>query len=264
MDDAGFHFTRYVNDDDLDLGTSSPPAFGSPDPPRTDQSQPRTFVPGLPLLQLGDWDPNRSYSESPPAYVHYTIEWKLLLNKGRVTRLTNDTEKNLVLAPGAFWDRTLKSKVEDLLKKKTSRNKFYEPDETNITVSITERSERDFCKRFDGLDINWDIIEEQLKDWSHLYRAGKKLRIDISFVCKEEVQATMLTRSGARRGATGTQLAERESILEGQQAAGQPSVWAAVYNLLRCPGHPCKNQGSYCWRDPDSKKHFRAGHQRTH
>ena len=64
----------------------------------------------------------------------------------------------------------------------------------------------------------------------------------------------MLTRSGARRAATGIQLAERESTLKGQQAVGQPSVWAAVYNLLRCPGHPCK--GSYCWHDPDSKKHF--------
>ncbi len=25
---------------------------------------------------------------------------------------------------------------------------------------------------------------------------------------------------------------------------------------MRCPGHPCKNQGAYYWRDPEGKKHF--------
>ena len=59
--------------------------------------------PSLPLLQLGDWDRDNTYDESPPTCIHYSIEWKLQLRKGRLARLTNDTEQNLVLAPGAFW-----------------------------------------------------------------------------------------------------------------------------------------------------------------
>lgn len=129
------------------------------------------------------------------------------------SRLAKDT-KNLVLTPHAFWDRTLKFKVEDLLKKKTPRNKCYNPEETNVTNSITKPSERDYIRRFELFDIEWDSIAKQLEEWSHLFRAGKKLRIDISFDCVEEIQTSMTTRSSARRGATGTQLAERDGILE--------------------------------------------------
>lgn len=84
---------------------------------------------------------------------------------------------------------------------------------------------------FDERDIDWLVIERQLEDWSDLFRAGKKLRIEISFICKD-TRASMITRSG--RDATGAQLVERNGIIEGQQAAGQPTVWAAVYQLMRC------------------------------
>jgi hypothetical protein len=76
------------------------------------------------------------------------------LKKGRFTKLINDTEQNLVLAPGAFWDRTLKSKMQQLLEKKTPRDKCYELDETNVVVSVTDRSQRDLTKRFDELEID--------------------------------------------------------------------------------------------------------------
>ncbi|KAI6747678.1 hypothetical protein HG531_008220 [Fusarium graminearum] len=114
----------------------------------------------LPLLQLDDWDPDDTYDECPPTSVHYSIEWKLQLRKGRLSKLTNDTEQNLVLAPGAF----------------------YLPEETIVVVSVTDRSERDLTKRFDEFDIDWQMAAEQLCKWSPLFRAGKKLRIDISFI----------------------------------------------------------------------------------
>ena len=68
---------------------------------------------------------------------------ELLLKKGRLSKLTNDTEQNLALAPSAFWTTTLKSKLLQLLEKKTPRNTSYESDETNIVVSVTDRSQRD-------------------------------------------------------------------------------------------------------------------------
>ncbi|KAJ4290126.1 hypothetical protein N0V88_006633 [Collariella sp. IMI 366227] len=91
----------------------------------------------------------------------------------------------LLSAPGAFWDRTLKPKLQQLAAKKALRNKSYEPDETNVVVSITDRSKRDLTKRFDELDIDWEVVEDQLMAWSHLLRDGKRLRIDISFIYRE-------------------------------------------------------------------------------
>ncbi|KAK3360769.1 hypothetical protein B0T25DRAFT_621611 [Lasiosphaeria hispida] len=101
-----------------------------------------------------DWNPSLRYDESPPTCIHYSIEWKMLLKKGRLSKLTSDTEQNLVLAPGAFWDQTLKPKLQQLLAKKTPRNKCYEPDETNVV----------------------EVVEDQLMAWSHLLREGRRLR----------------------------------------------------------------------------------------
>jgi hypothetical protein len=140
----------------------------------------------------------------------------MLLKKGRLSKLTNDTEQNLVLAPSAFWDQTLKPKLQQLLVKKTPRNKCYEPDEPNVVVSVTDRSQRDLTKRFDELEIDWEVVEDQLMDWSHLLLDGKKLRIDISFIYKEATQAAAArTQQTTRRGGvTATQLAERAELLE--------------------------------------------------
>ncbi|KAH7108613.1 hypothetical protein B0J13DRAFT_591350 [Dactylonectria estremocensis] len=176
-------FTEWYNDDDLDYRTPELPRLGSPSPSPTNQSQPQRLA--LPLLQLDDWTPNLPYNEAVPTCIRYSIEWKLLLNKGRLKKLTNDTEQNLTLAPGAFWDQTLKSKLEQLLKKKTPRTKSYEPEETTIIVSVTDRTERDLSKRFDEQDIEWGVVEDQLRAWSHLLHVGKRLRIEISFICKE-------------------------------------------------------------------------------
>ncbi|KAL7763955.1 hypothetical protein ACKLNR_005100 [Fusarium oxysporum f. sp. zingiberi] len=208
----------------------------------------------LPLLQLDNWDPDDTYDESPPTCVHYSIEWKLQLRKGRLSKLTNDTEQDRVLAPGAFWDTTLKDKVDKLLRQKTPRGKKYVPEETIIVVSVTDRGERDLTKRFDEFNIDWQMAEEQLCKWSPLFRAGKKLRIDISFVCKEEPHGSrVVQQQGSRGSATARQLAQRDQLLETQEAAGQPRVWKDVYDLMRCNGNLC--QGSYCYVD-EQRKHM--------
>ena len=245
------------NEDGLDYRTPDPPVFGSRGTSPAPASQPQRGRQGLPLLQLADWDPNLPYDESPPTCIHYSIEWKLLLKKGRLAKLTNDTEQNLVLAPGAFWEQTLKSKLQQLLAKKTPRKKSYEPDETNVVVSVTDRSQRDLTKRFDLLEIDWEVVEDQLMAWSHLLRDGKRLRIDISFIYKEATQpvAVRTQQTTRRGGVTALQLAERAELLEEQEASGLTTVWKEVYSLMRCTGPPC--QGTYCWRDPDNRKHYK-------
>lgn len=81
----------------------------------------------------------------------------------------------------AFWGTFLQPKLEKLLDKKLPPNKVYKAEETNVVVSVTDRSERDLVKRFDELDIEWAILEKQLQTWSRLFRAGKRLRIQMSF-----------------------------------------------------------------------------------
>lgn len=72
-------------------------------------STPSQVLNKLPLLGLNDWQEGRVYDEQPPICIHYTIEWKLALNK-RVVE--SDTEQNLVLAPNAYWERFLNPKLE--------------------------------------------------------------------------------------------------------------------------------------------------------
>jgi hypothetical protein len=182
-----FDISQWYNENDLDYRTPEPP-YGSGSASPAPQDQPQRRRPGLPLLQLADWNPSLPYDEFPPTCIHYSIEWKMLLKKGRLSKLTSDTEQNLVLAPGAFWDQTLKPKLHQLLAKKTPRNKCYEPDETNVVVSVTDRSQVDLTKHFDELDIDWGVVENQLVAWSHLLRDGRQLRIDISFIYKETTQ----------------------------------------------------------------------------
>ncbi|EXK79481.1 hypothetical protein FOQG_15909 [Fusarium oxysporum f. sp. raphani 54005] len=98
------------------------------------------------------------------------------------------------------------------------------------------------------------MAEEQPCRWSHLFRTGKKLRIDNSFICKEEPHGSRLVQQQDSHGsATARQLAQRDQLLETQEAAGQPRVWKDVYDVMRCNGNLC--QGSYCYVD-EQRKHI--------
>ncbi|KAG7416016.1 hypothetical protein Forpe1208_v005427 [Fusarium oxysporum f. sp. rapae] len=165
------------------------------------------------------------------------------------------SKQDLVLAPAAYWDMILEDKVDKLLRQKTPRGKSHVPEETIVVVFLTDRSERDLTKRFDKFNIDWKMAEEQLCKWSPLFRTGKKLRIDISFICKEESQGSRVVQQqgGGRGSATARQLAQRDQLLETREAAGQPRVWKDVYDLMRCNGNLCP--GSYCYVD-EQRKHI--------
>jgi hypothetical protein len=185
----------------------------------------------LELLDLDEWNENETYDEEPPTCLHYSIEWKVTLNN---KLLSKDTERVT---------------CEDI----------------NVVVSVTERSKRDLTKRFDELDVDWFLVERQLSQWSESFRAGKKLRVDVSFNYVELGQpAPVASKRGGKRGypsATQHMLAERDLQVDAEEGmSSQPSIWQDVYNLMRCPGPPC-DLGPHCWRDPFRKKHYKL---RTH
>jgi hypothetical protein len=215
----------------------------------------------LGFLPLTEWDEYNSYEEDTPSRLRYSIEWKVTVNNRVVAK---DTEQDIVLVPAAYWHMYLKSNVEKLSSKKVAHNRNVEYDDTGVVVSVNDRSERDLTKRFDNMDIDWSVVEKQLIRWGELFRAGKRLRVELSFNyidASSQLASTANRRNKRGSSATQRMLADRTSHIDDEQeTSGSPSVWQEVYALMRCPGAPC-NLGPHCWRDPFGKRHYKL---RTH
>ncbi|KAK0744093.1 hypothetical protein B0T18DRAFT_431244 [Schizothecium vesticola] len=145
----------FVLDDEFELDYSTPtllvPSNSTPASGRSIARSQQPTDQGLPLLLLDDWDPRIDH-EPTPTCIHYSIEWKLQLRKGRLSTLTEITEENLTLAPSAYWDRSLKHALAARVQDKLSESR-HQPDETKITVSVEKRNERDLRKCFDRINI---------------------------------------------------------------------------------------------------------------
>ncbi|KAM0708546.1 hypothetical protein Q7P35_005198 [Cladosporium inversicolor] len=239
----------------LDPGAPRPIHSLSPSIPASPSVQ-QVEADRLRLLQPDEWDQEKDYSADPPVCVRYTIIWKIKLNNRMIAK---DTEQDVALAPGHYWSMFLQPKLDALLGKKIKNGKRIQPDDSNVLVSVNERSERDLIRRFDEVQVDWSVVEKQLLSWGELLHAGKRLRVDISFNYVE-IQAAL----PARGSTTQRMLAERAAQLDAEEASGTPSTWRDVYALMRCPGAPC-DLGPHCWRDPDGKKHYplRAHHMRS-
>ncbi|KAM3064619.1 hypothetical protein ACMFMF_011893 [Clarireedia jacksonii] len=150
----------------------------------------------LGFCQLSDWDEGNLYDEDPPSWM-----------------VSKDTEPDVVLAPASYWRLILKPKLEKLLCKKLAKNRLIKSEDTNVVVSVTERSQRDLTKRFDDTDIDWGVIERQLIKWAE-------------FVLCSQLLATSSRRVDKRGSSITTQmLSERAEQLDGErESSGQPST----------------------------------------
>ncbi|KAH8588256.1 hypothetical protein B0O99DRAFT_373214 [Bisporella sp. PMI_857] len=173
--------------------------------PYADSSQQSTHTNQVKLCPLLDWHSERTYNES---YMRYSVEWKVTVNNRAI--MPKDTEQDVILVLAAFWSHLLEPKLKSFLRKKKRPLKS---EDTNVVVSVTERSERDLTKRFDDTTIDWAIIEKQLLAWSEWYQAGKKLRVSLSFnyVDTSQSSTTSLGRVD-KRGSTST---TRQMLAEG-------------------------------------------------
>lgn len=251
---AALETSRAVHDSATGRTTRAGATEASRDPTPLDSNR-------LGFLPLAEWDEYNSYEEDIPSRLRYSIEWKVAVNNRVVAK---DTEQDLVLVPAAYWHMYLKTKVEKLSSRKVGHNRHVEYDDTSVIVSVNDRSERDLTKRFDNMNIEWPVVERQLIRWGELFRAGKRLRVDLSFnYIDASSQLASTANRGNKRGSSATQrmLADRTTYIgDEQETSGGPSVWQEVYALMRCPGPPC-SLGPHCWRDPFGKRHYKL---RTH
>lgn len=238
---------------------SSPPSDVTSDDDLLDRSggrDPSSQPVALPLLQLPDWDEIEAYDEQPPTCIHYSIEWHVTYNK---KRLPKDTEADLVLAPGAYWIKFFRAKLQKYVAKKLPCNANVHVEDTNITVIVRDRTVHNFIKSYDGLDIRWSEIEKQLQAWASYFQSGKALRLDITFNYVDTDPSNddaPVVRKRGRKSATKVMLSQRARQIEAEEASGQPSIWVRIYQMMRCPGPPC-HLGPHCWQDSATKKHYR-------
>jgi hypothetical protein len=132
----------------------------------------------------------------------------------------------VVLAPADYWEHFLKPKLEGFLHKK---NRSLKSENTTVVVSVTARLTPALTKLFDDTTIDWSVIEKQLIDWGELFRAGKKLRLNLSFNYVDTPQSTTTslqrTERRGRLSRTQQMLVERDEQVGTEEAAsGQPSM----------------------------------------
>lgn len=123
-----------------------------------------------------------------------------------------------------------------------------------------DRSQNNLHQQFEGVDIDWTVIEKKLLMWGDLFRnKGKKLRLDICIDYLADGSEPTTSRPGDKQGTTSvtkTMLSKRDAQIDAEHSSGQPSPWRNVYKSMHCPGSPCQNKDGYCWQDPVRKKHY--------
>lgn len=215
---------------------------------------------GLSFVPWTSWDRDATYDEAPPMYVHYSIECKVTVNKKVMFK---ETEPDVVLDPASYWERLLRPRVDELLKKNVIPPRSVRANNTNVAVSVTDRKERDLNKQFDETDVDWSVVEKQLMAWSDLFATGKKLRVNVCIHYVENGVSHGMANPRARntntgRSATQHMLAERAAQLDAEEGAtGQPSAWRIAYAETRCPGPPNCDIGPYCWYDSTTRRRYK-------
>ena len=151
----------------LPYAASTPGNFGRTPPPP---------VSSLSSSQIPGKSPNTPLQDSQESQLHYLIDWKATLDNQVAKRVT---QPDLVRAPSLYWQQTLEGKVKDVKCRSAFCNQRARLDDTTIMASVNDCSHNALHQHFEGIDIDWTLIERQLFQWNNLLRKGKKLKLDI-------------------------------------------------------------------------------------
>lgn len=67
--------------------------------------------------------------------------------------VAKDTEQDLALPPSTHWEQ-LREKADGVSRRKIARNRRVRLVDTNLVVSVNDRSECDLTKHLEGSDID--------------------------------------------------------------------------------------------------------------
>ncbi|CAG9955928.1 unnamed protein product [Clonostachys rosea f. rosea IK726] len=233
-----------------ELPFDSPAANPRPSPIATQEAgrtEPPSGEHDLPLLRLSGWERDKQYDKANPECIHYDFKWKVSQRDNiRARQIFADSDPDVVLAPSDVWQVDLKARLEGLL---DDKGKFpgsnYTCDETNITISIERSRQRGLTKRFNKLEIDWNMVDNHLEGLSNLFSKGRKITFFMEFIYKEVATETAAKGKKKSKSATDSQKAQR---------AADAGLWTRVYKNYRCRGKHCK-QGPHCWPDNQGNHH---------
>ncbi|KAI7970684.1 hypothetical protein EIK77_003084 [Talaromyces pinophilus] len=206
---------------------------------------------------------SESYATTPLRSDHfsvdYAVEWKVTINKRPVG---HETEQVSEMKPRRYWETYIKPKIDELLENQYS-DKTLQIEDTKVIVSVNERGYKNkrLIRQFPKVRIDWYVVENQLVSWAGSF-PGRDLLVQITVNHKgitNQASANHRGRVNKRGASSATQrmLVERDEQIRAEEGSlGRPSPWKAVYNLMRCPGPPCR-LGPHCWRDPKDKIHHK-------
>jgi hypothetical protein len=201
---------------------------------------------------VGRTDGN-AWDEQSPDRIHYQIEWRVKLNNRVVVK---DTKQDLTQPRRLYWEQ-LQEDACSILRQKIARDRRVGLDDTDMVLSVN--SQRAIDKHFEGTGVDWTAVEKQLLAWGHLFRRGKKIRLQISIkYIDDSGPRPPKTDKRGKSSVTTQMLTDRDAQIDAEQVSGQHSVWPDVYRIMRCPGPPCGHEGQYCWQDPDGKSLLKA------
>lgn len=202
-----------------------------------------------PVVERAD---GSAWDAQPTDCIHYQIEWRVKLNNRVVVK---DTKQDLTQPPRCYWEQ-IKEDARNILGRKTARGRRARLDDTDMVLSVN--SQRNIDKHFEGTSVDWTAVEKQLLAWAHLFRRGKKIRLQISInYIEDSGPISSRTDKRGKSSVTTRMLADRDAQIDAEQVSGQYFVWRDVYRVMRCPGPPCRHEGQYCWQDPEGKRHHR-------
>ena len=171
----------------------------------------------------------------------YNVDWTFRIN-GR--KRGGCSERNIKTPIGTFWRDVLKGKLDKAVKKV---KRPCEASGGEISLTTTHHGTQPIIMSFEDLDdleIKWREVDEQRSEWAKLPDSRKKpsmvkIHIKFEFVYTDD-------KKNPSAAATAEQL-QNIRARYGDGAVMTRSIAAGkAYNLMRCPGPPCKN-GDHCW-----------------
>lgn len=162
-----------------------------------------------PVAECGDgslWD------EQFPDGIHYLIEWRVKLNNRVVVK---DTEQDLTFWLSSYWEQ-IKEDANNILRRKIARSRRVRLDDTDLVLSVNDRSQRDITKHFEGTGVDCTAVEKQLLAWAHFFCVGKKiLQISINYI-EDSGPLPSRTDKRGKSSVTKRTLADRDTQIDAE------------------------------------------------